>query len=153
MNVHPEAGAIAPQLLSPDGRVQSSRRRFPTLGTLFFESTLLEQWFPQNRHARRYHLIDRSADQTQNVDWVVGAAILIRGEVWRQVGPIEEDFFMYFEETDWCQRAAAAGWEVHYFPTVQVTHYESKSSEQVVAARTPVHRRPDPAVMMPGEGK
>jgi GT2 family glycosyltransferase len=43
---------------------------------------------------------------------------------------------MYFEETDWCQRSAEAGWETHYLPTVQVTHYEGKSSEQIVATRT-----------------
>jgi GT2 family glycosyltransferase len=74
--------------------------------------------------------------QIQKVDWVVGAAILLRREAWRQVGPIEEDFFMYFEETDWCHRAAAVGWETHYLPDVRIIHYEGKSSEQVVAART-----------------
>jgi GT2 family glycosyltransferase len=49
---------------------------------------------------------------------------------------MDETFFMYFEETDWCQRSAEAGWETHYLPTVQVTHYEGKSSEQIVATRT-----------------
>jgi N-acetylglucosaminyl-diphospho-decaprenol L-rhamnosyltransferase len=133
---HPTVGALGPQLLWPDGTVQSSRRRFPTLGTLFWESTLLGQWFPNNRYARYYHLADRSADQPQVVDWVVGAAILIRRETWLQVGPIEQDFFMYFEETDWCRRSAVAGWETHYLPTAQIIHYEGKSSEQVVTART-----------------
>jgi len=133
---HPTVGALGPQLLWPDGTVQSSRRCFPTLGTLFWESTLLGQWFPNNRYARYYHLADRSADQPQVVDWVVGAAILIRRETWLQVGPIEQDFFMYFEETDWCRRSAVAGWETHYLPTAQIIHYEGKSSEQVVTART-----------------
>jgi GT2 family glycosyltransferase len=136
MDAHPEVGVLGPQLLWPDGSIQSSRRRFPTLGSLFWESTLLEQWFPENRYVRRYHLADQSVDQAQKVDWVVGAAILIRHEAWQQVGPIDQDFFMYFEETDWCQRSAEAGWETHYLPTAQVIHYEGKSSEQVVAART-----------------
>ncbi len=136
MEARPRVGAVGPQLLWPDGSLQSSRRRFPTPGSLFWESTLLEQWFPGNRYARRYHLADTPAQQSQRVDWVVGAAILIRREAWQQVGPIDETFFMYFEETDWCHRTALAGWEVHYLPTAQVTHYEGKSSEQVAAART-----------------
>lgn len=136
MDAHPTVGALGPQLLWPDGSIQSSRRRFPALGTLFWESTLLGQWFPHNRHIQSYHLTDQPADQPQKVDWVVGAAILIRREAWQQVGPIDEAFFMYFEETDWCRRSAAAGWEIHYLPTAQVIHYEGKSSEQVVAART-----------------
>ena len=136
MEAHPKVGALGPQLLWPDGTIQSSRRRFPTLGSLFWESTLLGQWFPHNRHAQCYHLADQPADQPQKVDWVVGAAILIRREAWLQVGLIDETFFLYFEETDWCRRSAQAGWEMHYLPTAQVTHYEGKSSEQVSPART-----------------
>lgn len=133
---HPSTGALGPQLLWPDGSVQSSRRRFPTLGSLFWESTLLGQWFPDNRHLRRYHLADQPPDQTQPVDWVVGAALLIRREAWQQVGPIEADFFMYFEETDWCKRCVQASWQIHYLPAAKITHFEGKSSEQVFADRT-----------------
>jgi len=133
---HPTVGAVGPQLRWPDGAVQSSRRRFPTVGSLFWESTLLGQWFPKNRHLRRYHCFDTEPNQPQSVEWLVGAALLIRAETWQQVGPIDEKFFMYFEETDWCRRAAAAGWERYYLPSAQVVHYEGKSSEQVIAART-----------------
>ncbi|MCB0193392.1 MAG: glycosyltransferase family 2 protein [Anaerolineae bacterium] len=133
---HPEVGALGPQLLWPDGSVQSSRRRLPTLGSLFWESTLLGQWFPNNPHIRRYHMADQAPDHIQPVDWVVGAALLIRRETWQQAGPIDNAFFMYFEETDWCQRALAAGWSIHYFPDAKITHFEGKSSEQVIADRT-----------------
>ncbi len=136
METHPQAGAAAPQLRWPDGSVQSSRRRFPTVGSLFWESTLLAQWFPRNRYARRYHCTDLPADQPQRVDWAVGAALLIRAEAWRQVGPIDNDYFMYFEETDWCRRAAGDGWQIHYRPEAVVTHFEGQSSGQVLAART-----------------
>ncbi len=136
LETHPAVGALGPQLLWPDGTIQSSRRRFPTPGSLFWESTLLGQWFPENHHLRRYHLAGRAPDTTQPVDWVVGAALLVRAETWRQVGPLDEDFFMYFEETDWCRRAALAGWEIHYLPQAQIIHYEGKSSEQVLPART-----------------
>lgn len=133
---HSQTGAVGPRLLWPDGTTQSSRRRFPTLGSLFWESTLLGQWFPHNRYTQRYHLADCSPDQPQPVDWVVGAALMLRREVWQQVGPLDETFFMYFEETDWCRRAVQQGWEIYYLPAAQITHYEGKSSEQVVAART-----------------
>jgi len=136
MHAHPQSGAAGPQLLWPDGSIQSSRRRFPTLGSLFWESTLLGQWFPKNRYVRSYHCADQTPDQTQIVDWVVGAAILIRRDAWQQVGPIDEGFFMYFEETDWCLRAAEAGWLTYYLPDARVIHFEGKSSEQVMTART-----------------
>ncbi len=136
LETNDKVGALGPQLLWPDGTVQSSRRRFPTLGSLFLESTLLGQWFPYNRIIRHYHMADRSPDQPQKVDWVVGAALLIRREAWQQVGPIDGDFFMYFEETDWCKRSAAVGWETHYLPAAQVIHFEGKSSERIVADRT-----------------
>ena len=136
MDLHPIVGALGPRLLWPDGATQSSRRRFPTLGSIFWESTLLGQWFPKNRHIQRYHLADRPPDKPQQVDWVVGAALLVRRETWQQVGPIEEAFFMYFEETDWFRRCAEAGWETHFLPTARVIHYEGKSSQQVPAERT-----------------
>jgi N-acetylglucosaminyl-diphospho-decaprenol L-rhamnosyltransferase len=136
LDAHPAVGALGPQLRFPDGTLQSSRRRFPSLSTAFCESTLLHQWFPNNRAARHYHLVDHPADVTQQVDWLVGAALMIRREAWQQVGPLDEGFFMYFEELDWCRRCRAAGWEIHYLPAAQITHHEGKSSEQVMAART-----------------
>jgi N-acetylglucosaminyl-diphospho-decaprenol L-rhamnosyltransferase len=136
LDTHPTVGALGPALRYPDGALQSSRRRFPTLATAFCESTLLHQWFPNNRVARRYHLDDRPADVPQPVDWLVGAALMIRRQAWQQVGPLDEGFFMYFEELDWCRRCRAAGWEIHYLPTAEIVHHEGKSSEQVTTART-----------------
>jgi GT2 family glycosyltransferase len=136
LDEHPRAGALGPVLRYPDGSFQSSRRRFPTLATAFCESTLLHQWFPNNRVVRRYHLDDRPSDVPHSVDWVVGAALMIRREAWQHVGPLDEGFFMYFEELDWCQRCWAAGWEIHFLPTAEIIHHEGKSSEQVATART-----------------
>jgi len=136
LDEHPGVGALGPALLYPDGALQSSRRRFPTLATAFCESTLLHQWFPNNSVVRRYHLTDRPPHVTQPVDWLVGAALMIRREAWQQVGPLDEGFFMYFEELDWCRRCRAAGWEIHYLPAAEIIHHEGKSSEQVATART-----------------
>lgn len=133
---NPEVGVVAPQLLWPDGSPQSSRRQFPTIGSLFWESTLLEQWFPQNKIAQRYKFAGVPPTQSGPVDWAVGAALFLRREVWESVGPLDESLFMYFEETDWCRRCTQAGWPVQYLSDAGVTHYEGQSSGQVVSART-----------------
>ncbi len=135
MNAHPEIGIVGPQLRYPDGSIQSSRRRFPTFATALLESTRVQQWFPRNRWLARYYMQDKSDDAVQEVDWVVGAAMLVRREVYEQIGGMDEGFFMYSEELDWCYRAKQAGWRVVYFPRATVIHHEGKSSEQAVAAR------------------
>lgn len=135
MESHPRAGALGPQLMNPDGTTQSSRRRFPTMATAFLESTVLQPWFQGSGILKRYYLLDRPDDETQPVDWVVGAALLIRREALHQVSPLDEEFFMYSEELEWCYRLKAQGWEVVYLPTAQVVHQEGRSSEQVLAAR------------------
>ena len=132
---HPRVGILGPQLFYGDGTRQSSRRRFPTLATAFLESTKLQQWFPRNRVLARYYMLDTPDDATQEVDWITGAAMFVRRAVYEQIGGLDEAFFMYSEELDWCYRAKQAGWQVVYLPTARVIHYEGKSSEQVVAQR------------------
>lgn len=133
---HPGVGVVGPQLRYPDGTVQSSRRRFPTVGSVFLESTLLEQWLPNNHTAQQYRFADQPDTAPMPVDWLMGAALFVRKEVWTQVGPFDDTLFMYFEETDWCRRCVESGWQIHYVPEAQVIHYEGQSSQQVVADRT-----------------
>ena len=135
MKAHPAVGAVGPLLRYADGSLQSSRRRFPTFGTALFESTPLAWHWPDNPWARRYRIADRPDDEIQEVDWVVGAALLVRRQTLDQVGDFDEGYFMYSEELDLCRRIKAAGWQIVYLPTAQIIHHEGKSSEQVVAAR------------------
>lgn len=132
---HPEVGVLGPQLRYGDGSLQSSRRRFPTLATFFLESTVLQRLSPRNRVLGRYYVLDRPDDAISQVDWVVGACLLVRRAVLDAIGGFDEGFFMYSEELDFCHRAVDAGWQVVYYPHAVITHYEGKSSEQVVAAR------------------
>lgn len=134
MDAHPDVGVAGPQLLNPDGTVQSSRRRFPTLATALFESTWLQPYAPR-RLLEHYYVLDRPDDQVQDVDWVTGAALMARREAVEQVGPLDEGFFMYSEEPDWCRRFREAGWRVVYLPTARIVHHAGKSSEQVLPAR------------------
>ncbi|MBI3360349.1 MAG: glycosyltransferase family 2 protein [Chloroflexi bacterium] len=131
---HPAVGILGPQLLNADGSVQSSRRRFPTLVTAFFESTWLQPYAPR-RVLDRYYVHDASDDATSDVDWVTGACLLVRRAVVEQIGGFDEEFFMYSEEMDFCRRARTAGWRVVYFPGAKVYHFEGKSSEQAIPER------------------
>jgi GT2 family glycosyltransferase len=135
LETHPDVGMVGPRLWYGDGSSQSSRRRFPTLPTLFTESTVVQQYLPGLGLFSRYHMADVPDDLPQDVDWLVGAAIMVRCEVYEQIGGMDESFFMYSEELDWCKRAKDAGWRIAYDPAAEIIHYEGKSSEQAVARR------------------
>jgi N-acetylglucosaminyl-diphospho-decaprenol L-rhamnosyltransferase len=131
----PNVGLVGPVLRNPDGSVQSSRRRLPTLATAVFESTPIEWLWPTNPVARRYRMADVRPDQAGIVDWVTGAAMLVRARALAEVGPFDEGFFMYSEELDLCRRLRAVGWEVGFEPRAEVVHHEGASSIQVSGRR------------------
>jgi GT2 family glycosyltransferase len=131
----PQVGMVGPRLRYGDGSPQPNRRRFPTLATLFTESTVVQQWLPHLHLFARYTLADVPDDQPHQVDWLVGAALMAKQEVYQQIGGLDEGFFMYSEEVDWCQRAKNAGWQIWFDPAATIIHYEGKSSEQAVARR------------------
>jgi GT2 family glycosyltransferase len=135
MREQPDVAVVGPHLRFPDGRTQSSRRRFPTLATALVESTVLQQWFPRLNLLGQYYVLDRGDDQEQDVDWVTGACMLVRQEAVRDTGLLDERFFMYSEELDWCRRFKGAGWRVLYLPQAEVIHHEAQSSGQVAASR------------------
>jgi N-acetylglucosaminyl-diphospho-decaprenol L-rhamnosyltransferase len=129
-----DVGLLGPQLRNSDGSIQSSRRRFPTLATALLESTWLEPVAPK-RILRHYYALDWADDQIADVDWVTGACMMTRREIAAAVGGLDEAYFMYSEELDWCRRLKDAGWRVVYLPTAQVMHHVGKSSDQAVTAR------------------
>jgi len=131
---HADVGIVGAQLLNGDGSVQSSRRRFPTLATAFFESTWLEPLAPE-RLLTRYYARDLPDDESVDVDWVTGACMMAPKAVVETVGGLDEAYFMYSEELDWCRRIKDAGWRIVYLPAAQIVHYVGKSSEQAVTAR------------------
>lgn len=133
---HPQVVVVGPQLRYSDGSPQSSRRRFPTIGTLFWESTLLELWWPRNPWARRYRCDDQPGETPQPVDWLVGAALLVRSAVIARAGLLDEAFFMYSEELEWQSRLGTAQpGTIVYLPSSTILHHEGKSSEQNLARR------------------
>jgi len=131
---HSKIGMVGPQLLNGDLSVQSSRRRFPTVGTAFWESTWLQPVAPKSI-LQRYYVQDVGDDQTVEVDWIMGACMMTRREIAAAVGGMDEAYFMYSEELDWCRRIKDAGWDIVYLPTAQVIHHYGKSSDQAATHR------------------
>lgn len=132
---HPDVGVIGPRLVYPDGQTQPSRRRDPTLLIALVESTLIQRWWPRCPVLAHYYAGDQSEGETQQVDWLVGACLLIRRAALRKAGGFDERFFMYSEEMDLCRRIRENGWRVVYLPSARVTHHEGRSSEQNLARR------------------
>jgi N-acetylglucosaminyl-diphospho-decaprenol L-rhamnosyltransferase len=137
MESHPQVGIIGPHTLNTDGTTQSSKRRFPTLITGFFESTWLQPYAPKAM-MRRFYAEDVPDDAIAEVDWVQGSALLARREVYEQIGGLDEGYVMFSEEVDWCKRAKAAGWRVVYDGKAQIVHHGGKSTEQA-SARKHIH--------------
>jgi N-acetylglucosaminyl-diphospho-decaprenol L-rhamnosyltransferase len=135
LDANPDVAVAGPRLRYPSGEVQPSRRRFPTAATLFMESTQLQRFWPDNAVLRRFYVKDMPESAIQDVDWLVGASLFIRAAAAAEVGLLDERFFMYSEELDWCRRFRARGWRVVYVPSAEVMHLEGGSSRADLVAR------------------
>jgi GT2 family glycosyltransferase len=127
---HPEAGIIGAKLLNPDGSVQRSARSFPDIGAGLFRNTFLGRLFPNNPFVRRYLLTDFGYDEVREVDWVSGAAMLVRRDLIERIGSLDERFWAYCEDVDLCWRAWQAGYKVLFCPNAVITHKVGRSSDQ-----------------------
>lgn len=126
----PEAGILGPRILNPDGSLQLSCRTFPRPIAALFRNTVLGRLFPNSRFVREYLMQDWDHSSERDVDWVSGAAMFVSQDVIERVGVLDEAFFMYCEDVDWCYRAHKAGFRVVYVPTAVVTHAIGKSTDQ-----------------------
>jgi GT2 family glycosyltransferase len=134
LDANPTVGIVGPYTHNSDGSYQSSRRSFPTRTLAFFESTWLQPFAPRAM-LDHFYVNDAPAEQTLDVDWVQGSALMARREVYAQIGGLDEGYVMYSEELDWCKRAKDAGWRVVYLAEAHILHHGGKSSDQVVARR------------------
>lgn len=126
-----DVGIIGPKIENPDGSLQFSARRFPSIGTGLFRRTPLGRLFPNNRYVRSYIMADWKHDEVRDVDWVSGAALVIRRKTIDDIGLLDPGFFMYCEDVDWAYRANKKGWRVTYYPMTKVTHRIGSASDQV----------------------
>lgn len=129
MDSHTRVGICGPQMIDPQGRVHFSCRSFPSyLTAVSSGQSILNRLFPRNPLSRKYLLKDQS--QKREVDWVSGSCLLTKREVFEKIGPLDELFFMYVEDVDFCYRAKNAGFLVHYLPEVVVIHHIGKSTKK-----------------------
>ncbi|HUN07218.1 MAG TPA: glycosyltransferase family 2 protein [Aggregatilineales bacterium] len=131
MDQHPEAGLGAPKLLYEDGRLQRSCYTFPTLWTELWIALGIDKFMSRSRLFGDYNLTHWNYDTVREVDVIMGAFMLARREAVQQVGLMDEAFFMYSEEVDWCYRFATAGWKTLFSPAVECIHLWGGSSQQV----------------------
>jgi hypothetical protein len=126
MDKHEQAGYCGPKLLNGDSSLQPSARRFPTPWTGTFAMLGLDQRRPNSRHALNdpAHL---DAHQPVQADWLSGACLVVRKEAMEQVGLMDESYFLYFEENDWCLRMYRKGWTGWYVPDAEVVHLGGQS--------------------------
>ena len=134
LRAHADVGVVAPKLVNPDGSLQLSCRRFPTLWTgVFNRYSLLTRLFPRNRFSAAYLMSDWDHSGTREVDWVSGAAMMISKATLERVGGFDEGYFFAMEDVDLCRRVHDAGLRVVYLPDAVVEHRIGGSSSTVPA--------------------
>ena len=120
LDAHPKAAIAAPQLYYPDGTMQPNVRRFPTPATLALRALHVDAVW-KSRGVRRY-LMHGEPAVSQKVDWVTGAVMMVRREAIGAVGSMDESYFLYWEDLDWCYRMRRAGWSVHRVAEARAIH-------------------------------
>jgi GT2 family glycosyltransferase len=118
----PDAAVVGPRLLNPDGTLQRSVRGFPTVWRLGTEYLFLRKLAPRSTTLNAFYAGGFDHDSVREADFVMGACMLVRREAIEQVGPLDEAFFLFSEETDWCYRFHEAGWKVLFYPGAECVH-------------------------------
>jgi len=137
LDAHPEAAVVGPKVLNPDGTTQPSCFRFPTAWDVFCEMAFLSALFPGSPLFNRRGMGGFDRRTVREVDWVLGAAMAVRREWAERVGGLDEGYFVYAEELDWCRRIRGAGGRIFFFPGAEVVHYGGVSKARARAAILP----------------
>jgi len=140
LDEHPDVGVVGPQLRFPDGSVQPSCRRFPTLGSAIARRSPLRRALGQSSLNARHLMLDVDHGETRDVDWMLGACLMTRREALDDVGTLDERFYLYVEDIDWCLRMHQHGWRVIYLPAAQIIHHHlAVTDHRWLTWRTAVH--------------
>src|SRR5262245_22308244 len=134
LRTHPGAAVVGPRLEGSDGKLEYSARAFPDPMAFFFNRySLLTRLFPNNPHSRRYLMSDWDHASIREVDWLSGAFLVVRRTAIERVGGMDENFFMFNEDVDWCRRMKNAGLGIVYVPDAVVVHHIGASRKKVAA--------------------
>ncbi len=130
MEKNPKVGLIGPQLLNFNGSVQDSCFRFYRPVTILYRRTFLGKTKEGRTDLAGFLMKDFDRQSARDVDWLLGAALMVRASALKEVGLMDERFFLYFEDVDWCRRFHEAGWSVVYFPEAKMHHYHGRISKK-----------------------
>jgi GT2 family glycosyltransferase len=128
---NPEAAVIGCRVLNSDRTMQPTCFMFPSILNMVLSSTYLYKLFPKSKFFGRERMTWWDRNDPRQVDVVTGCFMLVRTDAIKQVGMMDERFFMYGEETDWCYRFKRAGWKVLFTPTAEIVHLGGASSKQI----------------------
>lgn len=135
------AGVAGPKILEADGSLQlSARREISALSGFLGRTSLLTRLFPKSSLVRSQFPALADLDRPTKVDWVSGACMIVRRQTLEDISPLDERFFLYFEDADLCRRAREAGWPVYYLPHVEVSHHTGGSSRSHLRAVWLLHK-------------
>jgi len=127
---HDNIGAIGPKILLPNGNLdEAAKRSFPNPKNSFYKLFGFSK-INKNSEDNNYNLDDLDSDGIYEVDSLVGAFMLVKKEIINQIGLLDEDYFMYGEDIDWCYRIKEAGWKVIYYGKAEIIHYKGSSSKK-----------------------
>ncbi|MDZ7264434.1 MAG: glycosyltransferase [candidate division KSB1 bacterium] len=128
---HADCGMVGCKILNPDGSLQlACRRSFPTPWVAFTKISGLSRLFPRSRLFGSYNLTYRDPNAIDEVEAISGSFMFFRRQVLNDVGFLDEAFFMYGEDLDWCFRVREAGWKIYYVPTTKIIHFKGESSKK-----------------------
>lgn len=127
---HEDIGILGPKLVKPDGSIDESCYRFPANLIPLYRRTPLGKLAAGRRALERYLMVDYDRRMTRDVDWLLGAVLVVRRKALLQVGLFDERYFLYFEDTDWCRRFWQAGYRVVYYTGSEMVHYHERLSAQ-----------------------
>jgi len=130
MNSHRRVGVTGCRLLNQDGTLQRSASCYPDLLTELFDALYLSKLFPQSRLFGRYAMTYWDFEDTREVDFVGGSCMIVRRDAIEEVGLLDEDYFMYTEEADWCYRFFMHDWKIYYYPKARIIHLGGQSSNR-----------------------
>ncbi|WP_183086224.1 glycosyltransferase family 2 protein [Mycetocola tolaasinivorans] len=140
LDEHPECAAVGPKLLNEDGTVYPSARAVPSLGNGIGHALFARFW-PNNPWSRHYRADDSYGDQPRPAGWLSGACLLVRRDMFAQLGGFDEGFFMYFEDVDLGYRIGKAGWTNTYLPEVSAVHTGGASTRSESDRMLRVHHQ------------
>ncbi len=141
MDAHPEAAIGGPKLVYKDGSLQLSCRPFPSPLNIMLEGTFLQKYFPDSRFVKDYNMEEWDHASLREVDWMYGAALMIRASALEEIGYFDEGYFYLYEDIDLCFQARRKGYKVLYIPDAVICHHLEREERTIFSKTLKIHLR------------